>query len=357
MIRHVVSKGVFISSFLCLISAYSAFALNVSKCELVGAYVGNCSKVEKIIPLAKKGINAIVVDVKNDEGRLLLDLDKDGEEISKFVKKLKENNFYTIARIVAFKDKMKVKQNQSWAICNPDGSLYVDKEKMSWLNPYNREVQKYLIKLAKKAIKAGFDEVQYDYIRFSVYKSLNETDIAENFIIKSKVEIINDFLKKATKTVHKHGGIISADVFGCIIPYLFSGWEDNAAVLGQDYEKIAAIVDYICPMVYPSHFPLKFSPMREIVLQNGKTKKMHFNAPDLHPYEIIRESLLASHKSSVDRNKVRPWLQCFSASWLKGNNWKRYNNADIQKQIDATTDQDISQCCIWNPGANYSILN
>ena len=127
---------------------------------------------------------------------------------------------------------------------------------MSWLNPYNREVQKYLIKLAKKAIKAGFDEVQYDYIRFSAYKSLNETDIAENFIIKSKVEIINDFLKKATKKVHKHGGKISADVFGCIIPYLFSGWEDNAAVLGQDYEKIAAIVDYICPMVYPSHFPL-----------------------------------------------------------------------------------------------------
>ncbi len=355
--KHSLALKFFFYSAFCYFPHTFSFALNVSKCELVGAYVGNCSNAEKIIPLAKKGINAIVVDVKNDEGRLLLDLDKDGEKISKFVKTLKKKNFYTIARIVAFKDKIQVKQNQSWAICNPDGSLYVDKEKMSWLNPYNREVQKYLIKLAKKAIKAGFDEVQYDYIRFSAYKSLNETDIAENFIIKSKVEIINDFLTKATKKVHKHGGKISADVFGCIIPYLFSGWEDNAAVLGQDYEKITEIVDYICPMVYPSHFPLKFSPMRDVVLQNGKTKKIFFSAPDLHPYEIIKESLLASDKSSVDKNKVRPWLQCFSAPWLKDKNWKRYNNADIQKQIDATTDQNYSQCCLWNPAGNYSILN
>jgi len=161
MAHPIVSKGYFFSAFLFFINSFS-FALNVSKCEMVGAYIGACSNIQKIEKLASEGINAIVVDVKNDNGKIFLDLDKDGEEVEAFVKKLKKKKIYTIARIVAFKDKMKVRQNQSWAICNRDGSIYVDKEKMSWLNPYNRQVQKYLIRIATRAIELGFDEVQFD---------------------------------------------------------------------------------------------------------------------------------------------------------------------------------------------------
>ena len=349
-------KKYFFTSIIFFASTSISFALNVSKCELVGAYMGTCCNVQKIEKLSRKGINAVVIDVKDDNGKILLDLDNGGEKISEFIKKLKEKNFYTIARIVAFKDKKKVRENKSWAICNKDGSIFFDKEKMCWLNPYNEEVQDYLINLAKLAIQYGFDEVQYDYIRFSAYKTVDRTQISQNFSDKSKIEIISEFLEKAAETIHEEGGKISADVFGCVIPNLFYGWENNSEILGQDYEQIVNLVDFICPMIYPSHFPLGFVTMREIVTKEGKTRKISFSAPDLFPYEIIRESLLASNKSEIEKTKVRPWLQCFSASWLKPGKWKRYTAMDIQKQINATTDREIFQCCLWNPAANYSIL-
>ncbi|MDR2402280.1 MAG: putative glycoside hydrolase [Cytophagales bacterium] len=355
--RFVSLKKYFFISVLSFIPSSFSFALNVANCELVGAYVGACSNVPQIERLSKKGINAIVIDVKNDEGKIFLDLlNNGGEKISKFVKELKEKNFYTIARIVAFKDKKKVSENKSWAIYNEDGSLYVDKEKMSWLNPYNEEVQEYLINLGKLAIQFGFDEVQYDYIRFSAYKTVDSTQVSKNFAIKSRVEIINEFLEKATNEIHRGGGKISADVFGCIIPNLFHGWENNSEVLGQNYEQMSNIVDFICPMIYPSHFPSDFVSMREVIMKNGKIKQVRFSAPDLSPYEIIKESLLASKKSEIANVKVRPWLQCFSAVWLKPGKWKKYSSADVQKQIEATTEQEIFQCCLWNSTGNYTIL-
>lgn len=349
-------KKYFFVSFFIFLPSYFSLALDVSKCELIGIYFGTCiSNLPKVEKLSQKGINAVVVDVKNDDGQILWSSNEGKEKIVKFINELKEKNIYTIARIVAFKDKNKTRENKKWAICNRDGSLYVDKEKMSWLNPYNENVQNYLIDLGKAAINIGFDEVQYDYIRFSAYKSLNNTQLGKIFAKKSRVEVINEFLEKATEVIHGEGGKISADVFGCIIPELFHGWENNANALGQNYEQIANIVDFVCPMIYPSHFPYGFMSARDVVLQNGKIKKITFSAPDLFPYEIIKESLIASNKN-VDKSKVRPWLQCFSAKWLGAGKWKRYTASDVQKQINATTDNEISQCCLWNPAINYTIL-
>lgn len=332
-----------------------SFALDVSKCELVGVYFGSCTNMQKVDRLVKKGINAVVIDIKNDDGRVLWNLENGADKLVSFLAYLKEKNIYTIARIVAFKDKKMTRENREWAIKNRDGALYIDKEKMSWLNPYNKEVQNYLIDLGRRAINIGFDEVQYDYIRFTAYKSIANTQLSKIFPVKSRVEIINEFLEKAAEAIHEEGGKISADVFGCIIPDLFYGWEDNSAVLGQNYEQIANIVDYICPMVYPSHFPYGFTVQREIVLNNGKVRKITMSAPDLFPYEVIRESLLASN-NNIEKSKVRPWLQCFSATWLRQGKWKRYTAVDVQKQINATTDNEVVQCCLWNPAVNYTIL-
>ncbi len=349
-----VVKGLF-SSFLLLYPISQIFALNVKKCELVGAYVSSSCNVEKLAKLKTKGINAVVINIKDDDGNILKDLNNGGEKVAEVVRQLKERGIYVIGRIVAFRDKKKVQERKYWAIRNKDGSVYQDKEKMSWLNPYNEEVQKYLIRLAKQATKLGFDEVQYDYIRFCSYKSLNDTALASEFAQKSRTEILLEFLTKAAQKVHKYGGKISVDVFGCVIPNLFNNWEKNQEVLGQDYEKMAEIVDYICPMIYPSHFTYNFVPIRTEV-KDGKPRKIVFKAPDLHPYGIIKESLLASN-DVVPKEKVRPWLQAFSAKWLKSGFWKKYDNADVQKQIDATTDNEVTQCCLWHPAGNYNILN
>ena len=326
--------------------------LDTSAFKLSCIYIGaKANKVDRFIEFAKKhGLNAFVVDIKNDHGELTCDLgvkdlpyNKEIKDIKSFLTKCNENGIYTIARIVAFKDKIKTESDPEMAILNLDGSVHVDKENMRWLNPYNKAARDYVIRIAKLTAQLGFDEIQFDYIRLPHYnKSVQETNIKNCVDKESKVQVINRFLKEAVSEIHKLGKKVSVDVFGCTIPGSLPN--DDVKIsqknLGQDYIAIAQIADYICPMIYPSHWP---------------TQSFKIKFPDLEPYKVVLHAMNLSNKALGDNyKKVRPWIQAFSATWLQNGAWKAYGITELQQQIDATKDNYLNEFSLWNPSAKYS---
>ena len=331
-----------------LVVPCSVCHLNSSKCTLRGVYVGAPSKVEAILRSVVPGVNAVVIDVKDDSGNITYNLGDDGFKpyyksapmARDIVLKLKSMGFYTIARIVAFKDKKKALSDSKLAVTNLNGTVYVDKEKMVWLNPYKKATHDYLISIAKLAADAGFDEVQFDYIRFSHYSSmLKNTNVWRHIEKKSRINIVNEFLSKVVNELHKKHVKMSVDVFGCIIPEAMSTYKSDSENLGQDYVKISQIVDYICPMIYPSHWPANSCGVQK---------------PDINPYKIVDIVMQLSKKAlGREQVKVRPWLQAFTASWLKRGMWKKYGNKEVKQQIDASVKHGVKEICLWNPSGNY----
>ncbi|MCR5225166.1 MAG: hypothetical protein K6C34_03725 [Alphaproteobacteria bacterium] len=285
--------------------------------------------------------NAVIIDVKDDLGLLASDLKVPGAKtssvrnLSKTISVLKKKGIYAIARIVTFKDP----ERTDLCYKREDGKVWVDRERKKWLNPYLQTTTDYLLDISKRAALLGFDEIQYDYIRFSNTKkgspmpSYSEID---------RRKIINSFLRKATEMLHKLHVKVSVDVFGCIVEGATDSSADlNAAILGQDYVQISKIVDYICPMIYPSHFP---------------NYSMQIPFPDGSPYETVYKFLKLSNKM-LQKAKgphaiVRPYLQAFSATWMK--KFVTYTAKEIVAQINATYDSGHQQWALFNFNPNFT---
>lgn len=295
-------------------------------------------------------INAMVIDIKDDTGKISYRMNSPKaqeinattnqiSDIESLLKTLKEKDIYLIARIVAFKDPYLAEQKHEWAIKNKDGSLYRDNNGDCWVNPYKKEVWDYLIEIATEAAAIGFDEIQFDYIRFSTGKGIEKADFGEEAATKSKEEIILDFTKYAYEKIKPLGVFVSADVYGTIINSSI-----DAGIVGQNYVEMAKYLDYICPMIYPSHFA------------EGNYGVKY---PDLEPLVIIRKALNAS-KEKLDqipegehRAIVRPWLQDFTATWIKHH--QVYGGKEVREQIQGVYDAGYEEWLLWNASTNYSV--
>lgn len=200
------------------------------------------SHMENLIELVEDTeLNAMVIDVKNDEGRVTYDMQTPMveelgsgiryiQDMEALVAKCKEKNIYLIARIVAFKDPFLADMKPEWCIHNADGSVFKDKGGLAWLNPYNKEVWDYLLAIAEEALHMGFDEVQFDYIRFSTDSGMEDVDFGQDGEEKDRQEIIDDFAAYAAEKIHEAGGIVSADVYGMVIDS-----EVDQRIVGQNY--------------------------------------------------------------------------------------------------------------------------
>jgi hypothetical protein len=294
-------------------------------------------------------INAMVIDVKDDSGRITYAMESPiAQEINavtntvrdmdELISSLKEDKVYTIARIVAFKDPYLAKMKPELAIRNQDGTVYKDNNGDSWVNPYNEKVWEYLVEVAAMAAETGFDEIQFDYIRFSTGTGIEQADFGEAAKAKTKEDIITEFTQYAYEHLKPLGVFVSADVYGTII-----NSKIDAARVGQNYVEMAKHLDYICPMIYPSHFG------------EGNYGVKY---PDLEPQEIIRKSLNASkEKLSVipegdHKAIVRPWLQDFTASWIK--HYQKYGKKQLREQINGVYDAGYEEWILWNAGNNYT---
>lgn len=330
------------------------------------------SNMEQLIELVDETeLNAIVMDIKNDEGRITYDMQIPAvqeigagiryiQDMEALIEECKEKNIYLIARIVAFKDPFLVKLKPEWCIHNKDGSIFQDKDGLAWLNPYEPQVWDYLLDIAEEALRIGFDEVQFDYIRFSTDGGMEKVDFGQPGEEKNREEIIGDFVKYAAERVHETGGAISADVYGMVIDSRV-----DQEIVGQNYVEMSHYLDYISPMVYPSHYgPYNYD----------------IPVPDAEPYKLVLKALQASKKALAGvltetisgnegveysaeeiaalapmegiRVQVRPWLQDFTATWVKGH--INYGSEEIRAQIQAVYDAGYEEWILWNASNHYT---
>lgn len=311
-----------------------------------------------ITALKENGYNAIVIDIKDEAGQLsynssvqtAIDIKASQKMISNVtdvINELKAENFYVIGRIVTFKDPLYASKVNSIAYKKNDGTVWKDYNGNSWPNPYNTASWDYPIALAKEAAELGFDEIQFDYIRFPSSEGKTST-ISYGFDrdTKTKSDVIENFLTKVMKEMEPYNVVISADVFG--ITTKRDGDFEN---IGQDFSRIASIVDVVCPMVYPSHY----------YYNEYKIAK-----PDKNPYEIVYYSmedaferyesyktLHSGDSSNIKLAKIRPYIQDFTASWLGNGNYLVYGDKEVTKQIQALYDLGIYDFCLWDPSNKY----
>ena len=232
-------------------------------------------------------LNTMVIDIKNDEGRVVYQMDspmvselgsaqKLVADMPALVKKCREHGIYLIGRIVAFKDPFLAENRPELALHNQDGSVFRDKSGLAWVNPYSREVWEYLMEIAAQAVAVGFDEIQFDYIRFSTDSGMSKVDFGPEAAGRDKEGTITEFTAYAAQALHQLGVPVSADVYGIIIDS-----ELDASIVGQDYYEMAKYLDYISPMVYPSHYG---------------PGNLGLAVPDAQPYETIYRSMGASRE-------------------------------------------------------------
>jgi hypothetical protein len=295
-------------------------------------------------------LNAVVIDVKNDFGRMTYrsslkqvremgaDRNPPVRDIRKLLRKLKQRDIYVIGRIVTFKDPLVAKRRPDMALQSKQGGVWRDRDDRAWLNPFNASVREYNIRIAAEAARLGFDEIQFDYVRFPENGALVDREVNHTGRKgRSKAAIIGEFLREARRRIHAAGALVSADVFGLVT----SSAGDMG--IGQNWRVISEAVDVISPMTYPSHY------------SHGMYGAAY---PDLEPYRIIRRAMADAQKRNaairertVHAAEIRPWLQSFTAVWL--DHHQHYGNEQIAQQIAAARERGVGQYLLWSPNCSY----
>ena len=315
--------------------------------------VGNSERMENLIRIMDETeLNAVVIDIKDDYGKITYNMENVPkvlelesiesciEDLPGLIAKFKEHGIYCIARIVTMRDPHLARVKPEWMLTNPDGSVYKDNSGYAWVNPYKEEYWKYIRDIAIECGHAGFQEVQFDYFRFCTDKGADDCIFDDEDVKdRDKISVITELAQYMHDALKQEGLFMACDVFGTIIRSKI----DSRAV-GQSYEDLATIIDYLCPMVYPSHYG------------NGNFGLDH---PDLYPYEAINGALKRS-RSALNQIEegtkiatVRPWLQAFTATWLGSGNYRSYDADAIRQEIQAVYDTGYDEWILWNPSVQY----
>jgi hypothetical protein len=326
--------------------------VKVKALYLTGWTVGKQSRLQHFVDLANSTeINSYVVDIKDDDGYVGYESEvpavkelsawKKKYDVKNVLKAFHDNNVHVIGRIVCFKDPVLSSKKPELAIKDINGGLYktksTDGKMITWLNPYEKGSWSYLTDIAKEAVELGFDEIQFDYVRFCNDGKRKNMDFSA--YSQPKYEAIDEFLDYARKELP--GIIISADVFGIIC----ESPADREGI-GQNLEEIGKNIDYISPMAYPSHYALG----QEV---NG----VKFSKPDFEPYKVVYNTLLKAKNriSQVEGYKasIRPFLQDFTATWIGKGNYQSYGPEQVRQQIEATYDAGFDEWILWDAGNSY----
>ncbi|MBN1779194.1 MAG: putative glycoside hydrolase [Candidatus Buchananbacteria bacterium] len=286
---------------------------------------GNQARMNELVDLIKATeLNTVVIDIKDYTGKIFFAADiplarKIGSEeirlpdLKNLLASLKEQGIYTIARITVFQDPYLAESRPNIALKDKSGNIWRDWKGLSWVDPTQQLVWDYNIDLARQAVAVGFDEVNFDYVRFPSDGDIKQIAYANlaDASYEGKSKVMAAFYKYIYDQLRFEPIVTSADLFGMVM------WRSDGLNIGQRYQDAAPYFDYICPMVYPSHFPDGFEG---------------FANPAEHPYEVIYRSLVNGEKLvSQPRAKLRPWLQDFNIGAV-------YDGSMIESQKKATYD-------------------
>jgi hypothetical protein len=292
-------------------------------------------KLDEYIALKNSGLNALELDVKDENGEIgfLANVPlarKVGAAMRYYnpqqaVAKIHAAGLYLIGRVVMFEDPRLSAGAPSLAIRRADGSRWVNSAGLGWTNPYDKRVWKYNVDIAAQAAKLGFDEIQFDYVRFP-----SDGDLSQIRYPGAHTQpmgwTIPMFLKYARSRLKPLGVRISVDVFG------LSATRDLG--IAQLPKRIAPYVDTIYPMVYPSHYV---------------SGEYNIIDPDSRPGTTVAYSL-RDFRDKVRGRKTMliPWLQDFSLG-------RRYTLADVQDQIQAARLEHVKGFMLWNASGVYTV--
>lgn len=322
-----------------------------------GIYVtGNSAGGKRFDSLTKlvenTDLNTMVIDIKDGSGNLLFKPKKGSpfEDIGinymddprKVLEELEKKEIYPIARIVVFKDTYLAKKHPEWSFKEKD-KVWTNRKGDAFVSPFQKEVWKYNVEIAKIAAELGFQEVQFDYVRFPEgfedyddvldYGLGDYTDGKDN--VEHRVRAVTDFVSYAEDELENYDVKVGVDIFG------YAATIPAAPGIGQDFSKISKNVDVISSMIYPSHWTSYFG----------------IEKPDTEPYKVVTEYAKVENEvisRLEDPPTSRPWIQDFEAPWLYSGATKQYGKQEVEAQIKALNENGIDEFLIWNAGNVYS---
>lgn len=289
--------------------------------------------------LQETELNALVIDVKGDRGwiaypsTVALATEAGAQKVipaknaDEILQSLKSSGVYLIARIVVFKDNPLASAKTSLAVRTSGGGIFRDREHLAWTDPFQAAVWNYNLDIAEEAARKGFDEIQFDYVRFPDARgvALSRPNTREN-----RVQAISGFFHEARRRLALYKVTIAGDIFGYVC------WNPGDTEIGQQIETIVHDVDRVCPMLYPSGFQFGIPGYRKAAA---------------YPYEIVKLSLdKALARTRVDRRLFRPWLQAFRDYAFDR---RVYGPEQIRAQIRAAEEFGSDGWMVWNPHNRY----
>lgn len=294
------------------------------------------ARIEDLI--ATTELNAVVIDIKDYTGYILyssqvplaVELKTTRpilKDVPALIARLHAKNIYVIARQTVFQDPILAEKKPTWAFARKGGGLWRDKLGLAWVNPAKTEVWDYNVAIAREAIALGFDEVNFDYVRFP--SDGNMSQVVYTHGARQRYDVMRDFYQYVSAALSAEPAWLSVDLFG------FAMERHDGMGIGQRLEDTVEVVDYISPMMYPSHYPSGHLGLQNpaaspgLVIANGMSKGAPYFA------------------TSTARAQVRPWLQAFHIG-------AHYDAAKIRAQINAVEKYPNAGWLLWNASVRYT---
>jgi hypothetical protein len=246
--------------------------------------------------------------------------------------RLKNRGIYTIARVVVFKDNVLALHRPEWALLDArTRKPWRDNEGLAWVDPFKDETWGYAIAVAREAALKGFDEVQFDYLRFPSEGALGAIQYSKPNTQEARLRAISEFLRRARSDVGSLGAMMAVDVFG------YTAFNTNDTSVGQRLEELATLVDYLCPMAYPSAY--------------HRGIPSHPN-PVAHPYEVVFETVRRIRQRTAHAQVgVRPWIQDFRDYAFDR---RPFGVPELHRQMKGAEDAGARGWMLWNPRNVYT---
>ena len=319
---------------------------------LRGLYVNRWAavgrKMWQLIDVAKRTeVNALVIDVKDDRGFVLyrsqvplaraIGADTNTamphRRMRQVLDSMRAHGIYPIARIVVAKDPLLAEHRPQWAIRKRSDSsqVWLDRAGKPWLDPTHPEIWKYAADLAAEAVKLGFSEVQFDYVRFPDEARVIREGRYAKLAGRARAEVIRDQLTYLDSLIEPLGVRNTIDVFG------LTATDTTDMGIGQKWEMFVDRADVVLPMVYPSHYARGTYGLAN---------------PNAQPYETIVNSLkdMKARTAGIgNAARIIPWYQDFTMGR------PRYGAEQVRAQIRAGEDNGIPEWILWNPGSSYTL--
>ncbi len=292
-------------------------------------------------------LNAVVIDIKDYTGRVSFpnDFPKGGDQrgclvsdLGEFISELHEAGIYVIGRISVFQDLLYANLFPEFAVKSKvTGGVWQDYKGLAFIDVGAKPYWDYILEISKASYELGFDELNYDYVRYPSDGKISEADYTWSSASSTRAEILESFFSYLHQNLKDIGVKTSVDIFGMTTTVT------HDMGIGQLLEKTLPYFDFVSPMVYPSHYPPTW---------NG------FANPAEHPYEVIKIAMskgvereqalnISNGLATSTPSKLRPWLQDFNLG-------ATYDADKVRAQIQATYDVGLTSWMLWSAGNKYT---